>query len=434
MCDTTRGACVQCVADSDCTSGHTCYGNKCVAVAACQRNSDCSVGVCDTSNGRCIDCVSHDNCGASNKICLFNVCRTTCKSNADCSALGMVCDTSVNACKQCVTNKDCPASWYCLVSVCAPDLCDTTQSACNVTTLGTSVAGCSADGDAFNNFTSCGASKPCTARGAVATCGGTPIRDGGVPDGAVSPRDAGAGSCSGGATADPCKSGLPKFTGSQAVDGNGSDLCSLPYFVLNAQNAAKVINSNNVPTSQFETATARVGWDAAGLHAYIDVQDGSVQTANMVDPSQATAKAYQGDSIELFFSSDANVTGMTSKDSNTIHLIIPANGPAVTVKDSGGSGTQTALPTAQYAQASTTTGYAIEVSIPWPGSAPSAGGAIRFDMALNSADKNFTGIDKMRDGQLMYFVGAVNGSTTCQGSDGTVPWCDNRTWCQTTVQ
>jgi hypothetical protein len=439
ICDATRGVCVQCTADSDCTKGNSCYGNKCVAVAICERNSDCEVGVCDTSNGRCIDCVSHDNCGAKNKICLFNVCRTSCTSNAECSALGMVCDTSVSACKQCVTNKDCPASWYCLVSVCAPDLCDTTQSACNVTTSGTttttSVAGCGAAGDSFNEFTSCSAAKPCTARGALATCGGTPInRDGGVPDGAVNPRDAGAGSCSGGTTADPCKSALPKFVGSQTVDGNGSELCSLPYFVLNAQNAAKVINSNNVPTSQFETATARVGWDATGVHAYIDVQDTSVQTANMVDPAQATGKAYQGDSIELFFSSDPNLTGMTSKDNNSIHLIIPANGPAVSVKDSGNSGTQTALPTTQYAQATTTTGYAIEVSIPWPGTAPSAGGAIRFDLAINSADKTFTGIDKMRDGQLIFYVGSVSGSTTCQGSDGTVPWCDDRTWCQTSVQ
>jgi hypothetical protein len=430
ICDTTRGVCTECTDEKDCKTGNDCYGGKCVPVAICQRNSDCSVGVCDTSNGRCIDCVSHDNCGASNKRCLLNTCRTVCTTNADCTSLGMVCDTSVNACKQCVTNKDCPASWYCLVATCVPDVCDATLSACN----GTSYAGCSADGDVFNAFVTCGASKPCTARGSIATCGGVPFRDGGVSDGAVAFADAGASSCSGGTMADPCKAGLPKFTGSQTVDGNGSELCSLPYFVLNAQNAVKIINSNNVPTSQFETATARVGWSAAGLHAYIDVLDTSVQTASMADPSQAVNKAYQGDSIELFLASNTNVTGMTSKDSNTIHLIVPANGTAVSVKDSGNSGTSSALPTSQYAQMATRTGYAIEVLIPWPGSAPSAAGAIRFDMAINSADKNFAGIDKMRDGQLIYTIGSVSGSTTCQGSDGTVPWCDDRTWCQTTVQ
>jgi len=31
-------------------------------------------------------------------------------------------------------------------------------------------------------------------------------------------------------------------------------------------------------------------------------------------------------------------------------------------------------------------------------------------MAINSADKSFAGLDKMRDGQLMYYVGTVSGS------------------------
>jgi hypothetical protein len=227
--------------------------------------------------------------------------------------------------------------------------------------------------------------------------------------------------------ADPCKSGIPKFTGTHTVDGNGTELCGLPYFVLNAQNAAKVIKSGNAPT---ESATARIGWDEAGLHAYIDVQDSAVQTANMQDSTQAVSKAYQGDSIELLFSSSDNVTGLTSKDNNTLHLIIPANGPAVSVKDTGNSGTATALPASQFAQATTSTGYAIEVSVPWPGSAPSSGSAIRFDMAINSADKSFSNIDGMRDAQVIFYIGTISGSSTCQTSDGTVPWCDDRTWCQ----
>jgi hypothetical protein len=55
-------------------------------------------------------------------------------------------------------------------------------------------------------------------------------------------------------------------------------------------------------------------------------------------------------------------------------------------------------------------------------------------MALNSADKSFASIDKMRDGQLVYYVGTLSGTTTCQTADGTVPWCDDRTWCQANLQ
>jgi hypothetical protein len=234
--------------------------------------------------------------------------------------------------------------------------------------------------------------------------------------------------------ADPCQAGIPKFTGTQTVDGSGTEFCSLPYFQLDAQNAAKVINYSTPPPSQFETAIARVAWDSAGFHAFVEVQDSSVQTVKMADASQATSKSYQGDSIELFISSSNNVTGLTSSDNNTVHVVIPANGPAVSVKDTGSSGTPTALPTAQFAQATTATGYAIEVLLPWPGSAPSAASTVRFDMALNSADKTFTSVDKMRDGQLVYYIGSSSGSTSCQTADGTVPWCDDRIWCQAVVQ
>jgi hypothetical protein len=154
----------------------------------------------------------------------------------------------------------------------------------------------------------------------------------------------------------------------------------------------------------------------------------------MQDTTQATGKSYQGDSIEFFVSSSNTVTGLTSSDSNTVHVVIPANGPAVSVKDTGSSGTPTALLASQFAQATTSTGYAIEVLLPWPGSTPSAGTTVRLDMALNSADKSFASIDKMRDGQLVYYIGTLSGTSTCQTADGTVPWCDDRTWCQANLQ
>lgn len=425
VCDTTRGVCAQCVTDTDCGTGKACNNHSCVDVLTCKDNGDCPTKICDTANNVCLDCLVDSHCGTGKK-CVRNVCRSTCATSVDCAPMGMVCDTSNTACVQCLTSKDCPASDYCLMGSCVADVCDSTMSSCS----GTSVAGCNTDGDGFDNYTTCAATKPCTARGAVATCAGTVTRDGGVSDAPVSLGDAGSGSCGGGTTADPCKSGIPKLTGAQTLDGKGTEMCSLPYFVFNAQNAAKVIGSGGQP----ETVIARVAWSEAGFHAFIEVQDTSVQTVNMSDASQATNKAYLGDSVELYFSSNNNLTGLTSKDSNALHLIIPANGPAVSVKDTGSSGTPSALPSSQYVQAATSTGYAIEAVIPWPGTAPTSGTAIRFDLALNSADKNFSGVDNMRDAQYIYYVGQPSGSSTCQTSDGTVPWCDDRVWCQATVQ
>ena len=263
--------------------------------------------------------------------------------------------------------------------------------------------------------------------------GGTSV---GGSGGDSSPSDAPIGSCST-ATANPCNS-IPKFTGTQTVDGKGDDFCQVPSFQFDVTNAAKVNNYNNVPLSQFETVTGQVAWSSAGFSAFFDVKDASVQTVNMADPSQAISKTYEGDSIEIMISSNNNVTGLTGTDNNTLQVIIPANGPAISTKasNSGGasSGTPTALPSNQYAQATTDTGYAIEVQLPWPGGAPSAGSQIRFDLSLNSADKIFGTVDDMRDGQLLYYVGTVNGGTTCQSSEGTVPFCDDRTWCTTSVQ
>ncbi len=235
---------------------------------------------------------------------------------------------------------------------------------------------------------------------------------------------------------DPC-SQIPPFVGTQTVDGEGREFCGVAPLELDADSAAKVITYNAEPP---EVAIARVASSSAGLHAYVEVVDGSVQVVDTVDSSQSLNQAYQGDSIELTFSSSNDVTGLTGDDMNTLHVIIPAKGPAVSTRasNSNGSsqGTATALPAAQYAQRMTSTGYAIEAQLPWPGGNPPAPGSkIRFDLMLNSADATFGNVGDMRDGQLIYHLEEV-ANTSCQGTpsaEGTVPFCDDRTWCATTL-
>jgi hypothetical protein len=255
------------------------------------------------------------------------------------------------------------------------------------------------------------------------------------PSCSTSTGDHGAGGClsSGG---NPC-SEIPSFVGTQVVDGQGNEFCNIAPMQLDADNAAKVISYNAEPP---EVLTARIATSSAGLHAYIEVVDSSVQSVDMVDPNQAISQAYQGDSVELLFSSSNNVSGLTGTDANTLHVIIPAQGPAVSTKASNSNnvsgGTATALPSSQYAQRITSTGYAIEALLPWPGgTAPSPGSNIRFDLALNSADTTFGNVGDMRDGQLIYHLETVS-DTTCQGTssaEGTVPFCDDRAWCVTTL-
>jgi len=270
--------------------------------------------------------------------------------------------------------------------------------------------------------------------GGVAECGDVP----GAVD-AAGPSDDGGGSASDGprtcgvpATAAPCTS-LPNLIVTQTLDGKGDEFCDVPAFHLNADTAkaaGKVIVQNATPP---EDATVKVAWSSAGLAVFVEVADASVQTVNSVASSQAIDKVYQGDSIELFLASSNDVKGLPGSDSNALHVTIPADGPAVLVKDTSDGVTHSAWQASQYKQVKTATGYTIEAQLPWPGSAPGTGALVRFDIGLNSADKTFGTVDDMRDGQLLFYVGQV-ATSSCQSSDGTVPFCDDRTWCTTLLQ
>lgn len=438
VCDASRGLCVQCAKKEDCGANEACVENHCVASISCQNSLDCGDKVCNPTTKRCVDCVGDNDCNAPGATtvqhCIGSICKPECTSDKQCTAQGMLCNPTAKVCAQCQANADCPVSSYCDLGVCKADICDATQAIC----VGNNVSACNAAGNGWSQVSNCPADKPCKAYGGAAACGGVAGIDGGVTppppvDGGLMHPSCGSG------LSDPCKAGMPKYSGTQTLDGKNDDMCSLPYFQFTAQAAAKLLNFNNLPLSQFEISTIWVGWAPDAFHVFVDVQDSSVQTVAMVDPSQAVAKGYQGDSIELFVSSNNNLTGLTGSDANSLHLIIPATGPAVSVKTDNGSGASSGrhseLPTAQYKQTLTATGYAIEAVLPWPGGTPpNAGTTMRFDIGLNSADKNFGGIDDMRDGQMLFFVGTVGGNTTCQSSDGTVPYCDNRTWCATQAQ
>jgi len=441
VCDTSRGLCFQCLAKADCASGQECVNNTCVAAPSCAGTSDCGGKVCDTDKKRCVECVADGDCKDSGQVCYQNTRRASCMTDKVCTPKGMLCDLPNSICVQCKSTLDCPSSFYCASGLCTPDVCDQTLSKCS----GSGVSACNTAGSGWDSSTTCDDANPCKAIAGVASCGGKA-----QPDAAISSADGGNASVDGGVSnpdgssdaplppacttdkATPC-TGLPKFAGVQTVDGVGDDLCSVPSFTFTKAAAAKVNNYNTIPDSQFESVVARVAWSPLGLHAFFDVTDASVQSVNTVDVKQALTRSHQGDSIEIYISSSDTLTGLTSADSNALHVIVPATGPAVSVKtDNGGGGTPTELPAGQYKQAKTSGGYAIEVLLPWPGGAPSGESQVRFDLAINSADATFGGLDDMRDAQVIYYVGTGGGSPACGTTSE--PYCDDRLWCATTLQ
>ena len=409
ICDTGTGSCVECVQPPDCGPSFDCTTNKCVHYDACSTSPDCPDSkVCDTPRGRCVECLADIDC-ASGK-CSSEKCRIVCASDNACTASSMLCNTTLGYCVECNSILKCKAGLVCdPTGMCIPPICRTGDRICAEDGIST----CLPDGSAYGDPAACPDNSTCKAASGMIAC--------------YEGSDGGTGCAIGGA---PCIQ-VPKFTGTQVVDAQVDDLCALPAVQFDSKHAAKVISYHASPIT--EVATVRIGWSLAGVHVFVDVVDSSVQVVNTVDATQAVNKIYQGDSIELMISSSNSVSGLTSTDGNTLHVTVPAAGPAVTVKttNSNGSsqGAYAALPATAYHQRMTATGYAIELKIPWPGNAPAAGASVRFDAILNSADKNFGTVDDMRDGQLIYYLGTVS-NTSCQGSD-VVPFCDDRTWCST---
>jgi hypothetical protein len=136
----------------------------------------------------------------------------------------------------------------------------------------------------------------------------------------------------------------------------------------------------------------------------------------------------------LFFSSSTSVSGLTYTDSNTLHVIVSPPIAQIS-KDSASTGTQTSLPTSQFVTGTDSTGYFVELNLPWPGTAPAASAQIKFDLQLNVADGPM-GVSEsyVRDAQAVLYLGSYSSSTTSCASSAVQPFCDDRLWCTTTLQ
>jgi hypothetical protein len=410
------GQCVQCVTADDCGpdggANHECTNSKCVAFEPCNGDEDCSTGACNTTRHRCVECTSDSHCDASQK-CLAQICRLACASDNNCTPQGMLCNRTLGVCIECNEQMTCDNGLLCDPNgKCVEPVCTSGERTC----VSGGIATCVQNGSGFAPPKACPTGSSCEQHGGILGCYDA---DGGL-------------ACD--IPGDPCAE-IPAFIGTQTVDGLGDEFCGIPSAILDATHNQ---GTKDWHTRAPEVATIQVAWSSVGLHVFVDVQDASVQSVQPIDPAQAISRTYQGDSIEILFSSSNNVTGLTGTDTNTVHVQVPAVGPAVSIKTSneGGAsqGTPTALPTGQYAQKITGTGYAIEALLPWAGvNKPNAGTTIRFDLTLNSADKNFSSVDDLRDGALFYHMGTVPNST-CQSNDGMVPYCDDRTWCATPLR
>jgi hypothetical protein len=140
VCNTTSGACVECMIDGDCETGETCNMTTYTCEAEqtnCSSNADC-VGaaageICDTVSGLCVECLVDENC-ETGEVCNMTTytCeleQTGCTSNADCvgDPAGAICNTTSGDCVECMIDDNCGTGEVCNMTTYT---CELEQTGC----------------------------------------------------------------------------------------------------------------------------------------------------------------------------------------------------------------------------------------------------------------------------------------------------------------
>lgn len=230
---------------------------------------------------------------------------------------------------------------------------------------------------------------------------------------------------------DPCTEGIPMLTGTQTVDGDMSDFCDVPVALLELSTAPLTIgDTSGLP----HKAEVRLAWSAEALHVYAAVTDPNVMP-------EGTPNSWSGDSLDLFVAATTDTSGNLGDDGTPQLILAPPSTDGSREASAMRFPAQEQI-TSGYAALTTETGYAVELSYPWPGGASlAAGSAIRINFALNVRETDCTDTSDLNNCRQYYgaYTYTSPGSGPCDGytlhsGHSAEPWCDNRTWCPATLE
>ncbi len=165
LCD--GGACVECLADTDCVLPAACNDGVCVGPPVCASSKDCPDDlICDKEKGYCVQCVTDDDCPENFRCVEDQTCEEIlfCASDKECKEYDKVCRLEIGECVDCLADFDCANEAWCLDFVCLPDLCD--QAATWPACLDGDVVSCATNGSALAVVEDCPEAHFC----ADATC------------------------------------------------------------------------------------------------------------------------------------------------------------------------------------------------------------------------------------------------------------------------
>jgi hypothetical protein len=229
----------------------------------------------------------------------------------------------------------------------------------------------------------------------------------------------------------PLLPALPRFTGTQVVDGDDAEFSDVPA-VTYALAEAPVVNPSYSASLSTEV-TIRMAWTPSALVAHVHVTDPAVQTYQ----GEILEYYWQGDNVQFFIAPTDLLTGKYSgtEDSGATHLVIvpPAGGQpsrAIAVYEPCYACVDATVSAVSYAARVTADGYDVELAWPWagPNGALGAGARVSLNLIVGASDTPSTGLEL--EGLLAN--NSVAGETPCGGA--THPGCDDRTWCYATLE
>ena len=231
--------------------------------------------------------------------------------------------------------------------------------------------------------------------------------------------------------------GIPRFTGVQTVDGDASDLSTLP--VISYPWTALVPSGGTAIVGDKLDTTAQIGWSDLGVHLYFHV---AYETGQVIVPT-GDDELWYGDALEIFLKGDGTLTGGYGNglDPGALQIIVtpdPSAPPRTEMAVDYGMdlGPLTAAQVAVVRDPDAT-GYSVEYLIPWsrisaPGASatgPGAGQTIGFQFGVDYRNREDGGLQPGY--QLTLALSNIAGTSTCTYQP--IPSCDDRTWCSPTL-
>jgi hypothetical protein len=219
-------------------------------------------------------------------------------------------------------------------------------------------------------------------------------------------------------TGDYC-SELPRFTGTQVVDGVGDEFCGIPAMSGRVSELPS-IHADYADTSLPTSYELRAAWSDDAFVAHVRVIDEAIET-------DTSSELWRGDTVQLYIAPSSELTGNygDDQDGTARHILVSppdADNPDGRAVFLASNTEYTDVPEGSFASRLVQGGYEVEVRLQWADNAEPrvSGASFGFNFSMSVLDS-----DAIVEPELEGWLSHDDALEQCDH-----PWCDDRHWCQ----